>query len=544
MSCPPEWTVGAYVDQGLAPPDVRRVEAHLVGCERCRGLVLALREEVRALAEALSGEGSVERAAVTVVAPARGAAWGLPVAIAATALVTAVGSAVYEMRLPLVWLRPTSFVGVNDMLFDALFMLRDQASGWLELGLALGALGGLAAIATFLAGALLRRFTSTAALLALTGGLLLAGDAARAMPRFAHEETVRVPRGETHQGTLAVSCQSLEIDGVVVGDVFAFCERVAIRGEVDGNVMALGRELEVLGEVTGGIIAANHESRVEGAIGGSAYLAGERVSIGPRARVARDAFLGGERLRVEGEVVRDFVAGGERVELAGEVGRDVQTWSEHVEVLAGASVKGDLRAHLPEAERLEVADGAVIGGVTDVDVLEPHQHTMWSRYRDGRFYTWLAWGFAASFLIGMVLHALAPGLFAGRLGTGREFFVSLGVGFAVLVLAPVGLVLLALTVVGIPAAVIGLAAWAVALYLGSVVVAALIGRSLLKPRSDGARDFGLALLVGLGVVVLLRSLPFVGRPAGWVIALVGVGLLAAQVNAAWQRSRVGARAPA
>jgi cytoskeletal protein CcmA (bactofilin family) len=528
--------VAAYVDQGLVAPDARRVEAHLVGCERCRGLVLALREEARALGEALAGEAASEPAAVSIVAPARGAAWGLPVAIAATALVTAVASALYEMRLPMVFLRPSSLLGVNEMVFDTLFLLRDQASGWFELGLALGALGGMAAIASFLAGALLRRYTRTAALLALAGTAAL-GEAADAAPRFVHEETVRVAAGEMHQGTLAVSCESLEIDGVVVGDVWALCERVSIRGEVDGSVLLLGRELEVQGQVAGGLVAAGEQVRLEGSAGRSAYLAGERVSVGPRARVARDAFLGGERVHVEGDVARDLSAGGERVELEGEVGRDLTAWSERVDVLPGARVGGDLRAHLPEPEALEVAEGAVVAGATDVQVLEGHRHTMWSRYRDGRFYTWLALGFAASFLIGMLLHALAPGLFAGRLVSGRDFFVSLGLGFAVLVLAPIALVLLALTVVGIPAALIGLAAWGVALYLGGVVVAALIGRSLVKPHGDGARDFGMALLVGLAVVVVVKSLPFVGRPAGWVIALVGVGLLAAQAHAAWQRSR-------
>jgi hypothetical protein len=210
-----------------------------------------------------------------------------------------------------------------------------------------------------------------------------------------------------------------------------------------------------------------------------------------------------------------------------------------VSVLAGARVGGDLRAHLPEEEKLEVAQGAVIAGVTDVEVLDRHGHKVWARYREGSFYAWLAIGFVASFGIGMVLHALFPGLFAGRLGTGRDFFVSLGLGFAVLVLAPVALVLLALTVVGIPAALIGLAAWGIVLYLGAIVVAALIGRSLVKPQGDGAREFGMALLVGLAVVALVKSLPFVGRPASWVIALVGVGLLAAQAYAWWQRSRGG-----
>jgi hypothetical protein len=368
------------------------------------------------------------------------------------------------------------------------------------------------------------------------------GGEARAMPRFVHQETVRVPAGEAHEGTLIVSCESLEIDGSVVGDVLAFCERVVIRGEVDGTAIVLGRELEVSGQVAGGLVGAGEQVRVEGSVGRSAYLAAERVSVGPRARVARDAFLAGERVHVEGEVGRDLVAGGERIELEGEVGRDLETWSEGVGVRSGARLGGDLRVHLPEREALEIDAGAVIGGATDFEVLEGHRHTMWARYRDGRFYTWLALGFAASFLIGMVLHALFPGLFTGRLTTGRDFFVSLGVGFAVLVLAPVALLLLALTVVGIPAALIGLAAWGITLYLGAIMVAALIGRSLVRPRGEGARDFGMALLVGLAVVALAKSLPFVGRPAGWVIALVGVGLLALQAHAAWQRSRAPARA--
>jgi len=540
MSCPPEWTVGAYVDEGLAPAEVRRVETHLVGCERCRGLVLALRGEARALAEALSGDASAEPAGLTVVAPARGAALGLPIAIAATALVTAVASALYEMQLPsgMNWLRPSTLLGVNEMLFDTLFMLRDRAPGWLELGLALGALGGLAAIASFLAGALLRRYAGTAALLACAWGVLAsAAGPASAVTRFAHEDTVRVAAGETHQGTLVVSCESLEIDGLVVGDVLAFCERIAIRGEVEGSVFALGHEQELRGRVGGTLVAAGQLLRIEGSVGGNAYVAGQQVTLAPDARIGRDAFLGGERVHLEGEVARDLSAGGERIEIEGEVGRDLEAWSEHVELLAGARVAGDLHAHLADREGLEVAEGAVVAGATDIEELDRARHTVWSRYREGRFYTWVAVGFAASFLIGMLLHALAPALFGGRLATGRDFFVSLGLGFAVLVLSPIALVLLALTVVGIPAALIGLAAWGIALYLGAIVMAALIGRSLVRPQGEGAREFGMALLVGLLVVVLLKSLPFVGGAAGWVIALVGVGLLAAQAHAAWQRSR-------
>ncbi len=541
MSCPPEWRVAAYVDDGIEPAEQRQLEAHLVGCERCRGRVLALRGEARTLSALLQGEGEASRAAVSAAAPARGFAYGLPVAIGVTALATAVGSALVEMRLPsgLGWLRPSSLLGVNEMIFDTIFLLRDRAPGWLELATALAALAGLAAILTFLAGALLRRQLGAGSLAVLAGVVLaLAGaDAARAVPRYEHGGTVRIAKGEVHQGTLAVSCESLEVDGIVVGDVLAFCERVAIRGEVQGSVFALGREHELRGEVAGNLIAIGERVVIEGTIGASAYLAGEQVEIAEGGRVARDAFLGGERIRVEGELARDLAAGGGHVELTGEVGRDLEIWAERASLRTGGRVGGGLRAHLPAAERLEVAEGAVVAGATDVTVLDAQRRTMWSRYRDGRFYTWLAISFAASFLIGLLLHALVPSAFGAQIETGRAFATALGLGFAFAVLCPLALLLLALTVVGIPLALIGLAVWAIGLYLGAVVVAALVGRALVGPRGDGPREFGIALALGLVVVFVLRILPFVGGAAGGVIALVGVGLLLGQLQELWRRSR-------
>jgi hypothetical protein len=192
---------------------------------------------------------------------------------------------------------------------------------------------------------------------------------------------------------------------------------------------------------------------------------------------------------------------------------------------------------MPDVEALEIAPGAVIAGAQDVSVLDVHRHTMLSRYREGSFYLWVAISFAASFLIGLLLQALAPGAFGARIETGPQFFRALGLGFAFAVLTPLALVLIALTVVGIPLALIGLAAWAVALYLGAVVVAVLIGRSLVPPRGDGLREFGIALALGLLLVLVLRNLPILGGAAGIVIALVGVGLLLGQLQQYWRHSR-------
>jgi hypothetical protein len=166
----------------------------------CRGRVLALRGEARALSRLLQGEPETRPAAAAAAAPARGFAYGLPVAIGATALATAVGSALIEMRLPsgLGWLHPSTLLGVNEMLFDTIFLLRDRAPGWLELATALSALAGLAAVFSFHAGALLRRVAGTGARVALLGAgltLVLGGaEPARAVLRRARGHGLRRAR--------------------------------------------------------------------------------------------------------------------------------------------------------------------------------------------------------------------------------------------------------------------------------------------------------------------------------------------------------------
>ena len=72
---------------------------------------------------------------------------------------------------------------------------------------------------------------------------------------------------------------------------------------------------------------------------------------------------------------------------------------------------------------------------------------------------------------------------------------------------------------------IGLFTYLVALYVAGICVAALIGRAIVKPEGQGLRDFGLALLVGLAILVCAMQLPFLGPVVRGIVLLVGLGLL-------------------
>ena len=534
MSCVPEVTWLLYVDGELEDVARRTVEAHLVACEVCRARVVALREEGELLTRSLASEVAPPRRVGDAEA---GLALGLPLTLAAVVAAGAVGTALLERVLPtgFAWLNPVRLAGAYEMLFDVFFLARDRAPGLLELTAAIAATAVVAALLAAAAGALARRLGG-AALSAALAALLLAPGTARAI-ELRSEDKIAVERGERLAETLVASAESVRIDGVLEGDLAVATERLTITGTVEGDVFCWARDVDVSGTVTGSIRCGAERFRLDGVVEGAVHNFGENLEIGEDGRVGRDAFHGGRRVELDGAVGRDLVFLGDELLVAGAVGRNVQVFgAEEVRVAARAVVGGDLRLTLEDEDALEVASGATVRGeVVPVPPLE-----LEGRHGLGApgVYVWIVVRFAAAFLFGVVVYALFPQLFAGRIPDAGRFLRTLGVGFAVLVATPLALVVAALTLIGLPLAVLGLFAYVGAAYLGLIAAAALIGRGLLGFGERGELGaFARALAVGLLIATLAVHVPWVGGAVRVVLLLVGLGLVFDQARAALYVSR-------
>ena len=86
-------------------------------------------------------------------------------------------------------------------------------------------------------------------------------------------------------------------------------------------------------------------------------------------------------------------------------------------------------------------------------------------------------GAAAAFVYGLLIYVIDPRLFQNDPPDARGFLRSLGIGFVLLLSAPVGLFLIGLSVVGIPVAVLGLFILISAVYTSFVVVAGMVGQT-------------------------------------------------------------------
>ena len=536
MSCEPEWVVGAYVDGGLDEVAVRRVEAHLVGCERCRRSVLALREEAAVLSEALHGRGAPV-ADAELEAPARGVVMGLPLSIGVTILGASGVTWLLETRLPVFdWLHPARLMGVSDMFWNLFSLLREESQGLLELAVALGVVASIAAVGSFLVGALSRRVSGGAAA-GLLAAFLLAPAADAAIDMRVEERHVVVAEGEVVEATLVAEGKTVRIEGTVNGDVVAFGERVEVSGTIEGSLLVAGEEVVVSGEVRGNLFGGGKDLRIDGTAARSVAVGAERFVFGPDARVGTDLTAGGNQIEIAGEVGRDLTVGAEDLLVSGRVGRDVTLALEDVTFAAGAHIAGDVSVHTPEADGIVVDEGATLLGTLTPHEVEDARRSRFEHLSTVHFWLWRIVWLVGAFGVGLVLYLVVPALFAGRVESGAEFGKAVAIGlFSFPALAVVCFVL-AITAIGIPLAVLLGVLYLGALYVAFLTVSALLGRHMTRPRSDSVREFGLALLAGLVVVTVLIHLPYVGFAARLVLLWLGLGLLALRGWAAWEARR-------
>ncbi|HEY8121026.1 MAG TPA: zf-HC2 domain-containing protein [Myxococcota bacterium] len=546
MTCPHEWQLSAYADTGLDAPSVRALEAHLVGCTRCRRRVVALRDEARVLRELVH-----ERlpAAAAPAEAGRGIAYGLPLAVAVLSLASFGAGALLEtLPRPLRWFAPSESLGVTSMLVDLVFAVRNNFAAWFDFAFALAALAAVAGFAYLAADLLLRRAGSgartAAALLVLAGAAALAPQPAQARFEVRENDHVRVAADETIEGSLVAIGDSVTIEGTVRGDLIAFGDNVRIRGVVEGNVFCGGEDVDLSAAVTGSLHCVGHDVRTSATTTGNLYAGAGDLTIEPGARVGADLAVACSNCRIQGEVARDLFAAGEHVVLEGRAGRDVSIRAAEISFRETAQYPGKLELFLPKGEEPEVATGAALGEITRKVLDDDSGATPIRRFAQADRIRSRIVLVVSAFAVGLVLFALAPGMFAVRVESTGRFFGAVGMGFVVIVLAPIVLFILLISMIGIPAALFGGLLFGALVFVGPIVVAAVVGRTVMRSNDASFRDFAVALGVGLLLLGILISLPGIGWLALAMLVLEGVGLLTFATHEWWSERRAARAAAA
>jgi cytoskeletal protein CcmA (bactofilin family) len=238
---------------------------------------------------------------------------------------------------------------------------------------------------------------------------------------------------------------------------------VVAPGQTAGDVIVIDGPVTIAGHATGDVVAVSGPIRLTGRVDGDVIAVSDRALLGPRARVGGDLRYGDER---------PVLAPGARV--AGQISNE--DWAD-------------------------TANG-------------------WG------WVSALAWWLAVSvstLIVGILLVWLAPGaLYAAARAVSEHLGATIGWGVAIAIGAPLLAVLALITLVGIPFGIGLLLAAIPVLLVAYTTTAWIVGRRVLRNRSDSPWAM---LLVGWGILRLVALIPVVGGLVGLVATVLGLGAL-------------------
>lgn len=527
MECYSEQIISIFIDGELEVEEARLVREHLSSCHRCRHLLDALRTENRALTESLQ-ELTEEAPSMARGFRARSAwTWGdLAIATAVLVIGSIVSFWIDGVSIPdaLQWLNPFNWSGRTNLIFNLSYYVVNGGTAMLA---EYAAVVGQVFLVLLLGGGVLllrRRLRQPGmGLLAVLLALSLPGSALERR----HSEIVTVRPNETIDDTLLAAGNIVRVEGVVNGDLLAFGGTVEVRGTVKGDLVSFAKRIVVSGTVEGNIFSFSNSLDLDGQLGHSLYGLMQSLRVNDQGRIGEGLLVGGGDITLEGEVNRSATVYAGNADVSGRVGRALVMAGDDFTLTNTARIGGDLRVRVRNLKNVHIAEGATITGTRDVQL-----HARRNRFTRPKFYFFQAVWLAAAMLVGWLCLVLFPGFVQASTQAVGSGWRSLGLGIAIFGGVPVAIILLAITLVGLPASIMLLMAYMVAIYLTNIWVGAFLGQLLLKPAGSTRSDWMLALLVGLLILTVVRFIPYLGALVHFGVICVGLGAFA------WQLYRV------
>ena len=312
---------------------------------------------------------------------------------------------------------------------------------------------------------------------------------------------------------------NLDISQVVDGNVFAYGQTVNVSGEINGDlfVFASNLTIEESAIIHGNVFALASDMTVSG-IAADVYAMADNFSLSEKSIIARNLYLSSNNISLEGQVSRDAYIAANTLKIA-----------EKDEPI----VVGNLTySSINEAQINENS----IGGEITYNAIQPIDSSVkiWSIVSN------LISALVLSFIVIMILLWIAP-KFKDNICEiiAKKSFLSFGIGLLVFFATIIAAIILLLFTYGFGAstAVVAIVFLILGYILSSTVFSMALGKLL-------ANKFGfnknvayvlLSLLIVL-IVNLIRYIPYVGGPIGFIIAMVGLGIIC--VNAYKREKKV------
>jgi cytoskeletal protein CcmA (bactofilin family) len=336
---------------------------------------------------------------------------------------------------------------------------------------------------------------------------------------------------QTQSSDEYVAGRSVRISTAIEGDLVVAGQEIVVDGPVGGDLIAAGDTLTILQAIGDDARMAGRIIVIESSVSGHLVAGGDEIELASSASVEEWVWLAGRSLSLNGRVGGELRAAGERVFVNGTVDGDAVITAEHIEIAETSVIRGDLIVRSKEDP--VIAPGATIEGETIREGL-PGRSSVVSGVTDSLYSS------VAVIIAAIAVYLLFSGFSVSVTSRTRAApLQSLGIGLGVAILTPIVIIVLFVTGIGYLLGLGALAAYLLALLVGSLfglISVSGIGLGLIMGPDRASSRLIQSLAVGVGVIVLLllSQIPILGSV---LLIAVGVGGLGALMTELWRRYR-------
>ena len=302
----------------------------------------------------------------------------------------------------------------------------------------------------------------------------------------------------------------ITIDTIVDGNVFVFGNNITISGEVGGDVFAFGDNVTVTDQayIHGSIFVFGNRITING-ICYDVYAACESLTLESKAIISRDLRLAAARTNISGQIRRDaYLSTDELVfpDDAKDLIRGNLSYTSGSEFAISDAVVGGNITYTPEVSNEKTVVKTITSYITDI------LSTLLYSLAIILLTIWIAPNFKEK----------ATKIFKKRTP------LSLGVGLLTSLAIIIGSFVLIFITNGLG---VGISAAAVTIYILALTIAKTVfGMASAKLIADKLNQknnimFVVISLITIFVISLLELIPFVGGLFGFVITMIGLGII-------------------
>ncbi|MEJ2108415.1 MAG: zf-HC2 domain-containing protein [Acidobacteriota bacterium] len=529
MRCPNDFLMSQYADGELQDIENAEIAVHLAECHVCEKKALALTEENQLL------RNSLQDVEIYEPDPVRAESMNIVRIFCAVSALLGIALLVRtsfryisDTTLPagLDWILPLSLLGKLNLIATGFFYFLEKGRDIMTsfINETSTVLVGLLVLTALIA--MVRRSRKMASMVCLTTMLfffVVPGHAVEIRKADKDSGNIYVAADETIDDSLVAFGDSVDIRGTVTGDLITFARRINVRGAVQGNIITFGQNVDIAGNVDGDVFGFAMTLRTNGDVGKNLWAFAQTMAIDAEGSLGQNATVFGANINADGSIGRDLSAFGAFVDVSGNVGRDLNVSGEKLTVQRTSVIGRNLNAKIKLEKNIQIDPEATILGTTNVS--QPEEKIRPNKYLTFGFYFGQFLRIAGSFLMGMLLFWLLPGMKKAPLRDMRGLLISGGIGFIAAVATPIAALILVITLIGIPLAVTSLLFWLLALYFAKIVVGRYLGGMLLKNGRDTMGHTASTLLIGLVLIVIVVNLPYIGGIINVLLTILGLGAL-------------------